>query len=114
MSAKPIQSISEETAILPNVIAESVVAELDSYLLHTHKRGLIEHPRYAQILADRAERIYKIRPDLRARFRRNNTFGRNWLYCFMRHWLAAELKEFSQYIPVSFANGEPLRIGKAQ
>ena len=112
--SKPIRRIDEETAILPNVIAESVVAELDLYLLCTHKRGLIDHPRYAQILIDRAERIYKARPDLRSRFRKNNTFGRDWLYCFMRHWLTAELKDFSQYIPASFANGEPLRIVETQ
>lgn len=104
--AKLIRPISEETVILPDVIADSIVREVERYLYNLDKTELQDREKYVNVLTDTAERLYRVRPDIRVKFRRNNTYGRDWLYTFMRHWLAAELKD--SRIPTSFANGEPL------
>lgn len=101
-----IRPIAEETVILPELIADNVVHELGVYLYRTHGTELQDHEKLVTVLADRAEHLYRVRPDIRKKFRRNNTYGRDWLYTFMRHWLAAELKD--SRIPARFANGEPL------
>ena len=102
----PIKSIAEETVILPDVIAESVCREVSLYLYRNHGTVLADHAKHAETLINRAERIYRARPDIRKKFRRNNTYGRDWLYTFMRHWLAGELKD--SRVPASFANGQPI------
>ncbi len=105
MHKKP-QSIAEETVILPDLVASSVVQEAARYLYTNHGTELLGCDSLATKLADKAEAIYKARPDIRARFLKNATYGRDWLYCFMRHWLAAELKD--SRLPASFANGLPI------
>lgn len=99
-------SISEDTCILPDVIADAVVREVSAYLQTKYNVELANTEYLTMKLADYAEHIYQVRPDFRARFRCNATYGRDWLYCFMRHWLAAELKD--SRIPASFANGAKL------
>lgn len=88
------------------MIADSVVREAERYLYNLDKTELADREAYVSKLTDRAEHLYRVRPDIRAKFRKNNTYGRDWLYTFMRHWLAGELKD--SRIPASFANGSPL------
>lgn len=101
-----IKPISEETVLLPEVIADNVAHELGVYLYKKYGTELQDTERLVTVLADRAEQVYQTRPDLRKKIRKSATYGRSWLYSFMRHWLAAELKD--SRIPASFANGEPL------
>lgn len=98
--------IADETVILPEVIADAVVGELAR---HFHFKLGVDLPNtdvLAAKLADKAERHYAANPKFRAKVKKNNTFGRDWHYTFMRHWLAAELKD--SRVPYSFANGEAL------
>lgn len=105
-----MKSIADCTAILPHVIADSVINELDVYL--TRRGDSLPQDRLvlADKLAARAEAHWQANEGHRKKVLRNNTFGRDWLYTFMRHWLAAELLPLyhAGKIPQSFANGEAI------
>ena len=61
---------------------------------------------------DKAERQYQVNKRWGKKVRRNPTWGRDWLYCFMRHWLTGKFIPLlrSGEIPASFANGAPLPV----
>jgi hypothetical protein len=110
--------IERETGIMPDVVAETVVDQVVAYLaddaaspkfaeaLHAEKAAL------AAYLAKYAEDVYanneKFAKDLRSE-KNNGNYGRDTLYAFMRHWLAAEMKTkhraaFAK-LPAAFALG---------
>jgi hypothetical protein len=109
MSAK-IGMISDSTVLLPYIVANCVIGELERYL-HPEKE-FEDHEKLADYLADRAEHVYQKNTNFRKRLqcKRNNS-GREHLYMFMRHWLAAEMYKrpgMLDRIPRSFANGLPI------
>ena len=96
-------TLESETAILPWVIADNVVREVE-----IHVSGpLADREELIDKLSDQADAHYNADAKFRARVKRNNTWGRDWHYCFMRHWLCGLRPDLR--LPASFANGEPLR-----
>jgi hypothetical protein len=100
--------IEDDTPILPYVVADSVIGEVESYTGDEipDKRALADH------LADRADEVYQSDERFRRQIRAKGNKGRDQLYVFMRHWLSSELKqhhpEIFRKLPQSFWNGEPL------
>ena len=111
---KPVGGIEDDTSIMPHIVADSVISEVELYtgIEVPDKRVLADH------LADRADDVYKNDERFRGQIRAKGNRGRDQLYVFMRHWLSSELKkhhpEIFQKLPASFANGEPLPRGGAR
>jgi hypothetical protein len=80
------QSMEDATALLPEVVADAVIGEVESYV-----GGDGSLRQYADELGDRARAIYGANADFAKKLRRES--GRETLYSFMRHWLAALLKK---------------------
>jgi hypothetical protein len=107
-----VKTISEETVILPVVVADAVIGELALYL---HKKGieLKTNDDLADKLADKAEHCYAKNPSFRKRIKsqaNQGCAGRDWLYAFMRHWLSAEFSHGSEVhrnLPYNFCVGRP-------
>jgi hypothetical protein len=101
--------MADDTILMPELIAESVVQELGYYLHHIHNIELDRKPLIAK-LTEKAEKHYAANAEFRRKIKRNVTWGRDWHYVFMRHWLAAELLPLYQdrKIPQQFANGESI------
>lgn len=102
--------ISNETIILPEAIAESVVGELARHLHFNHNTELQDTAQLVSKLVDKAEAYYIADSKFRSKVKRDNTYGRDWLYTFMRHWLSSELLPLLRggKIPVSFSNGQAI------
>lgn len=70
--------------------------------------------RFAARLAHRARRVYAHSESFRRLIRANGDRGRDWLHVFLRHWLAALLREESPALaarlPAAFANGLPCPV----
>jgi len=101
-------SIENDTPIMPLVVADTVIEETERYLDVT----LPQRRQIADALAGRAESLYQYNADWRKKMRAKGNVGRDTLYAFMRHWLAAKLQKLRpalyRRLPASFANGEPL------
>jgi len=108
---RPVGTIAEDTPILPFVIADNVVRELGAYLYREHAIELDAPEALVKKLTSRAKAFYQANERWRKKVRRNPTFGRDWLYTYMRHWLASEKRDllYAGKIPWTFANGEALR-----
>lgn len=102
----PLPQIERETFLSPTAVARQVIEEASRWL------GVPLPGRYAAGLAFRAHRCYAHSPSFREKIRRPGDRGRNMLYVFMRHWLAArfceERPDLSARLPRSYATGEPL------
>ena len=106
-----MKTISEETVILPVVVAGAVIHELTLYL---HGKGieLKANDNLANKLADKAEHCYTKNPAFRRRLQsqaNRGQAGRDWLYAFMRHWLSAEFPHGSlvhRNLPYNFCVGK--------
>jgi hypothetical protein len=98
--------LEREAGLSATAIARQVIEEASLWL------GLPLSSRYAAGLAFRAHRCYAHSPSFRVKVRRPGERGRDLLYSFMRHWLAArfhaERPELFARLPRSFASGEPL------
>lgn len=98
--------LERETALVPLAAARQVLEEVSLWL------GTPLHGRYAARLAFQARRIYAHSASFRAKLRRPGDRGRDTLYVFMRHWLAARLHaerpDLYARLPQSFASGSPL------
>lgn len=98
-----MKTIATDTCILPAVIADTVIRQLEVYL----KVSLPAD--FAARLEERAEATYSANEQFRRRVRASGDKGRDYLYTFMRHWLAALVKEFvpEQFprLPEGFAQG---------
>ena len=102
MKKQKKHDIETETGIVPWIVAEGVI-EAAEHLAGTHipdvRRGgesiegaqipaeAIEH------LVEYAEATYRASADFRRKIRTPRDRGRDQLYVFMEHWLAAYLKE---------------------
>jgi hypothetical protein len=84
---KRAQSMEDETSLMPEAVADAVTEEVEQYvgLEHGSLRPL------ANELADQARAIYGANADFAKKLRADS--GRDTLYSFMRHWLAALLKK---------------------
>jgi len=101
-------SIEHDTPIMPLVVADTVIEEVERYLNVT----LPKRRKIADALAGRAEELYQYNADWRKKMLAKGNIGRDTLYSFMRHWLASTLQRqqpaMYRRLPASFANGEPL------
>lgn len=98
-----------DTQLMPWLIAESVCDEVARFLD-------VELPaRYVVWLDAKAERCYSTRRHFYKLMRGKGNRGRDWLYCFMRHWLASLLKlerlDLYHCLPENFGNGRRLPPG---
>jgi hypothetical protein len=95
-----------ETPLVPLAAAETVIEEASQWLGQPLPR------RYAHALAHRARRCYAHGRNFRRRLRESGDHGRDWLYCFLRHWLAARLQADCPHLfvrlPLSFSSGQAL------
>lgn len=98
--------LEARTPLAALAIARQVVEEATLFL------GEPLPSRYAAGLAHRARRIYAHSAPFRQRMRNREDGGRERLYVFMRHWLAARLHaerfDLFQQLPASYRTGAPL------
>jgi hypothetical protein len=98
--------IERETGLLPIAAARQVIGEVSLWL------GVPLHGRYATRLAFQARRIYVHSASFRVKLRRPGDRGRDTLYVFMRHWLAARFHEerpdLYRRLPAELARGAEL------
>ena len=103
--------IERDTPLMPEAIAESVCAEAGQFLDE-------EMPaRYVAWLAAKAERCYSARHrHFYKLMRGSGNAPRDWLYVFMRHWLAnllgLERPDLYRCLPPEFGNGRKLPHGR--
>jgi hypothetical protein len=99
--------IERETPLVPQVIAEGVWDEACEWLGTRLPVSWIRH------LTNRAEVLYLRNPRFRCRLQEPGDRGRDWLWAFNRHWLAALIHQkrpnLFQRLPGSFSNGTALR-----
>jgi len=112
VGARPGPSrIAQDTSLAPHAIASGVWEEAGAWL------G-VELPReWLTRLTERAEAVYARNLRARRRLRSPGNAGRDWLWAFMRHWLAALIQrrrpELYARFPSEFATGHPLPPGRA-
>jgi len=112
-----VRSITKDTLILPHAVAEAVVSEVVSYLtLRGHEREADEidgrRRSIEKKLTDDAERICAKNRGFQRMLNAGGNRGRDWLYSFMRHWLASQLlatgRGTYELLPRTFAMGRGL------
>ncbi len=107
-------TIENDTPILPHIIADAVIRELDVYLHNQYGETMVGTEEMANLLAARAERIYTRNQQFRKSLCGGSIAGRDRLYVFMRHWLTALLRETQPHIynmlPPRFCVGETPKI----
>ena len=103
MSPRSRVSIEQDTIILPHVVADTVSREVIA-------GGDLQN-QAAAWLAARADEVYLANEDFAKKVRASGNKGRDYLYMFMRHWLASWLKKnapaVSRSLPSEYANGLP-------
>jgi hypothetical protein len=83
----PRRRIQNDTPVVPRAVAEAVWEEATVYLL-------VELPRaWVRRLAVRAQMAYHRNAHFRRLLHQNGDAGRDWLWAFTRHWLAAMIHE---------------------
>lgn len=80
--------ISDLTPILPNVVSDTVVQEINSFL----KKEILTR-QDAEHLAARAEDIFSKNVDFRKKVLAPGNKGRDFLRAFMKHWAVAILQK---------------------
>ena len=75
--------IEDDTPIVPHAIASAVWEEAGAWLGEELPREWLAR------LIERAEAVYASNARVRRRLRGNGNGGRDWLWAFTRHWLAA-------------------------
>ena len=103
---KRVPQIERDTPILPDFIARCVHEDASAWLNEPLPR------RWIRELAARANTVYPHHERFRRKIRGRGNRGRDYLWMFMRHWLAALLDEHRPHLyarlPASYANGEDL------
>lgn len=98
--------IEECYALVPIAAARQVIEEASGWL------GVALPARFATGLAFRARRCYAHSESFRVKIRRPGDAGRDLLYVFMRHWLAARLRTerpaLYDRLPKEYSCGAPL------
>ena len=99
--------LERDTQLMPWLIADSVCGEVSGFL------GVEIPARYSDWLDAKAERCYANHRHFRKLMRGRGNGPRDWLYVFMRHWLAAmldlERPDLYQCLPEDFNLGHPGR-----
>ena len=98
--------IEADTPIVPRAVAVSVWAEACAWLDEELPREWIRR------LAVRADVIYFHNPRFRRKIRGQGNAGRDWLWMFTRHWLAAMILKRSPQLyarlPAAYSIGRDL------
>ena len=96
-------SIAEFTPLVPRAVAEAVHEEASLWLRTALPAAWIP------ALARKADLIAARNPRFCRRLQRSGNAGRDWLWAFMRHWLAALVREhrphWYQRLPSRYAVG---------
>lgn len=101
--------IEDRTAILPYVVADCVLGELERYF-----GGLpfADRDAIAEKLYEKAQACYQSKG---SQFQKkvDSKAGRDYLYTFMRHWLSGEIKDrygdrAFEALPYRYCAGAPL------
>jgi hypothetical protein len=99
-------TIQQLTPIVPAAVAREVWSEAVVWLGEELPRGWVVR------LVAKAETVFSRHPGFRRRLRLEGNAGRDWLWAFMRHWLAALIwkhrRELYDRLPASYSVGEPL------
>ena len=95
--------IERDTPIIPAAVAAAVWEEACAWLD-------VELPReWIRRLAVRADVIYHHNPRFRRKIRSQGNTGRDWLWMFARHWLAAMIRrrnpQLYARLPASYSTG---------
>lgn len=104
---RKIGTIEESTPLLPYVVADCVIGEVETHVNDCIPFG--DHEKLADYLTTKMNHLFQVNETFRKKIRGNS--GREYLYCFMRHWLSAELYKrpgMREKIPAHFANGLPI------
>jgi len=102
--------LERDTQLMPWLIADTVCGEVARFL------GVEIPARYSDWLDAKAERCYAGHDHFRKLMRGRGNAPRDWLYAFMRHWLAAlldlERPDLYQCLPEDFNLGHRLPPGQ--
>lgn len=90
-NGKPIGKIEDDTPIVPWIVADGVIIDAQ----HGLGRPLSEKMELslANGLVKKAQVVYKNNESFRKKIRARGNKGRDTLYAFMHHWLAAAIKK---------------------
>ena len=98
--------LQRESALAPVAVAHGVCAEAGVFLGAELPAG------WAELLVEKAAIVSAHNPRFRSLLRQHGERGRDWLWAFMRHWLAALLKQqrpaFFSRLPEDFCRGREL------
>lgn len=98
--------IEHDTPLVPHAIASAVWEEAGAWLGEELPREWLAR------LTERAEAVYASNARVRRRLRGPGNGGRDWLWTFTRHWLAALIwhhrPDLHARLPDSFNVGHPL------
>jgi hypothetical protein len=98
--------IEHETPLVPRAVAAAVWEEVGAWLGEELPRAWLVR------LTERAEAAYASNARMRRRLRSPGSAGRDWLWAFTRHWLAALIwkhrRPLSTRLPASYSVGHPL------
>src|SRR5438876_3655138 len=101
-----VPRIELDTPIVPSAIAEAVVEEAGVWLGQPLPR------RWIRELTAYATAVYAHNPSFRRRVRGQGTTGRDYLWAFVRHWLAGLMWErrpqLHARLPNTYCVGHPL------
>jgi hypothetical protein len=109
MNKKPNAAIEGRTAILPYVVADCVLGELERYFGGT---PFAARDAIAEKLYEKAQACYQSKG---SQFQKkvDSKAGRDYLYTFMRHWLSGEIKDrygdrAFEALPYRYCAGAPV------
>ena len=111
---RPIKNIEDETPIMPWIVADTVIEEVVYHVLGDTHASLGEwlynrRDDFSENLSAKANQIYRHNERFRKQIKARGNAGRDQLYVWMRHWLAAELKDampdIYQILPRDFVMG---------
>jgi hypothetical protein len=82
-----MRTIEQDTPILPFIVAESVIGKAEQLTNKSIPVAAVDY------LVERAEQVYRHNKTFAKKIRASGNAGRDHLYVFMEHWLAAYLKK---------------------
>ena len=98
--------IVHDTPLVPGAVACGVWEEATAWLGEELPREWLSR------LTERAEAVYTSNARIRRRLRGPGNGGRDWLWAFTRHWLAALIwkhrRPLYSRLPASYSVGQPL------
>lgn len=97
--------IGRDTPLVPRVVAAEVLAEAEAWLEASLP------PEWLAWLVFHAETVYRHNVRFRRRLREPGNRGRDWLWAFMRHWLAGLVGAYDmalfRRLPDGYGIGRP-------